>query len=264
MNTATNIRTLLLSYFKMRVRAAKTLGMMRQTKLRQHLCNLSPPPMVFFRCGLGRLMGMDEPREQSRPGKWTARLSRISSRLPPRAKLLGGLTQGLMSACAAILAYLPTKPLGLQEGFWGSITAIAVVQSELAATRSSARDQFAGAAIGGVLGAALVSLAGQSLLVYAIAVVAAMTACWLFNVSSAARLAGSTATIIALVPHHGSVEWMMLSRVAEVGWGVAIGILVVWLVNRFLKRPNEVQRHTTSANSPLPSPQRAEDDTLPR
>jgi hypothetical protein len=34
---------------------------------------------------------------------------------------------------------LPTKPLGLQEGFWGSITAIAVVQSELGATRNSAR-----------------------------------------------------------------------------------------------------------------------------
>jgi uncharacterized membrane protein YgaE (UPF0421/DUF939 family) len=167
------------------------------------------------------------------PIKWTARLKRLSARLPPRAKLIGGLSQGLMSAAAAILAYLPTKPLGLQEGFWGSITAIAVVQSELGATRNSARDQFAGAAIGGLTSALVVSLAGQSLAAYAFAVVVSIIACWVFNVGSAARLAGSTATIIALVPHHGAVEWMMMSRITEVAWGVAVGVGIVWLVNRF-------------------------------
>jgi uncharacterized membrane protein YgaE (UPF0421/DUF939 family) len=166
------------------------------------------------------------------PTDWTARLARLADRLPPRAKFIGGISQGLMSATAAILAYLPTKPLGLQEGFWGSITAIAVVQSELGATRSSARDQFAGAAIGGVTSAAVVSLAGQSLAAYALAVVIAMLACWLFNVSSAARLAGSTATIIALVPHHGSIPGMMLSRIVEVAWGLTVGVGVVWCVNR--------------------------------
>jgi uncharacterized membrane protein YccC len=189
--------------------------------------------------------------EHSQSGQWTARLSRLSSRLRLRAKLVGGLAQGLMSAAAAILAYLPTKPLGLQEGFWGSITAIAVVQSELAATRNSARDQFAGAAIGGLIGAAIVSLAGQSLAAYALAVVAATAACWVFNVSSAARLAGSTATIIALVPHHGSVESMMVSRVVEVGWGVAVGILVVWLVNRFVT-PNDRGKKPARGDSVAP------------
>jgi len=140
-----------------------------------------------------------------------------------------------MSAVAAILAYLPTKPLGLQEGFWGSITAIAVVQSELGATTNSARDQFVGAAIGGVISAGVVSLAGQSLPAYGLAVVVSMAACWIFNVSTAARLAGSTATIVALVPHHGPVEGMMLSRIAEVAWGLMVGVGVVWLVNRIEK-----------------------------
>ncbi len=166
---------------------------------------------------------------------WTARLQRLGSRLPTRTKIIGGLSQGLMSAVAAILAYLPTKPLGLQEGFWGSITAIAIVQSELSATTTSARDQFAGAAIGGVISSALVTWGGQHLSMYALAVVISMTACWMFNISSAARLSGSTATIIALVPHHGPVEWMMVSRIAEVGWGVAVGVAVVWLVNRVEK-----------------------------
>jgi uncharacterized membrane protein YccC len=100
------------------------------------------------------------------PKSWTEKLKRLSARLPPRTKLVGGLSQGLISAGAAILAYLPTKPLGLQEGFWGAITAIAVVQSELGATRNYARDQFAGAAIGGLTSAAVVYFAGQSLVVH--------------------------------------------------------------------------------------------------
>ena len=174
----------------------------------------------------------------SRQPKWTARLGKY---LPPRARVTGGLAQGLMSTAAALLAYLPTKPLGLQEGFWGSITAIAVVQAELSATHTSARDQFAGAAIGGLIAAVIVSVAGQSLLAYAVAMTSAILACWLFNVASAARLAGATATIILLVPHKGSVATMMLSRIAEVSWGVAIGIAVVWTV-----------RHVEKARAPRP------------
>lgn len=177
---------------------------------------------------------------------WTARLQRLSSRLPTRAKIVGGLAQGSMSATAAILAYLPAKPLGLQEGFWGSITAIAVVQGELGATKTSARDQFAGAAIGGTVSAALVSWVGQSLPVYALAVIVSMSVCWIFNVSSAARLSGSTATIIALVPHHGIVEWMMLSRIAEVGWGLTVGVGVVWIVNRIEKVMSGLRQPTRS------------------
>jgi uncharacterized membrane protein YccC len=162
-----------------------------------------------------------------------SRLKLLGARFAPRAKIMGGLSQGLLSAAAGILAYLPTKPLGLQEGFWASITAIALIQSEPGATRNSARDQFAGAAIGGLTSAAIVSLAGQSLVAYALAVLVSVMACWVFNVSSAARLAGSTATIIALVPHHGKVEWMVMSRITEVVWGVAVGIGIMWLVNRF-------------------------------
>lgn len=156
----------------------------------------------------------------------------LSTSLPAQAKFTSGLVQGLMSATAAIIAYLPSQPLGLHEGFWGSITAIAVVQSELRATQSSARDQFAGAAIGGLISALAVAMAGEHLFTYAAAVVLSVLACWLCNVSSAARLSGSTATIIMLVPHQGAVTGMLVSRVAEVGWGVTVGVAIVWLVNK--------------------------------
>jgi uncharacterized membrane protein YgaE (UPF0421/DUF939 family) len=167
--------------------------------------------------------------------KWTARLAHLAEYLPARGRLTGGLTQGLMSTAAALIAYLPTRPLGLQEGFWGSITAIAVVQAELSATRTSALDQFAGAIIGGVISALILTVAGQSLFAYGVGVTSSMLVCWLCNRSSAARLAGSTATIILLVPHKGSATMMMLSRIAEVGWGVAVGVAVVWIVNRVEK-----------------------------
>jgi hypothetical protein len=150
--------------------------------------------------------------------KQTAQRAQHSKELPLRARLMGGVAQGLMSAAAALIAYLPTRPLGLREGFWASITAIAVVQAELSATQTSARDQFAGAAIGGLISAILVTFVGQELPAYILAVVLSMLACWLLNVSTAARLAGSTATIIMLVPHTGSGARMMLYRVAEVNW----------------------------------------------
>ena len=92
--------------------------------------------------------------------KWTARLVALGPSLPARHRALGGAAQGLMSAAAALIAYMPTKPLGLQEGFWGSITAIAVVQGGLSATQTSARDQVIGAAIGGLFGAAVVETMG--------------------------------------------------------------------------------------------------------
>jgi uncharacterized membrane protein YgaE (UPF0421/DUF939 family) len=164
--------------------------------------------------------------------KRTVRRGQASEPLSLRERLAGGATHGAMSVTAAILAYLPTKPLGLQEGFWGSITAIAVVQSELGATKSSARDQFTGAAIGGAISAVIVAVAGEHLATYALAVLLSVLACWLFKVASAARLAGSTATIILLVPHAGSAGSMVLSRVAEVGWGVTVGLGVVWIVNK--------------------------------
>ena len=69
-----------------------------------------------------------------------------------------------MSAAAALIAYLPARALGLQQSFWGAITAIAVVQTEFGATRTSARDQFTGAAIGGLIGVAIVSLIGQEVI----------------------------------------------------------------------------------------------------
>jgi uncharacterized membrane protein YccC len=162
----------------------------------------------------------------------SARLNALRRQLPFLHRMAGGAQHGLISACAAVLAYVPTQSLGIKEGFWSAITAISVVQTEFHAVKTTARDQFIGAAIGGIVGVGAALLASHNLLMYAAAIVVSMLICWALNVASASRLAGVTATIVLLVPHTGSAERMFGSRLFEVGWGVCAAISMVWLVAR--------------------------------
>ncbi len=154
--------------------------------------------------------------------------------LPLLRRVAGGTHLGAISAFAAVAAYLPTHAFGLKEGFWSSITAISVVQTEFQATQTTARDQFIGAAVGGIVavGASLAVSNEQNLFVYAGAIIVSMLVCWALNFATASRLAGSTATIILLVPHAGSAQRMFGARLAEVGWGVCVAVAIVWLAGR--------------------------------
>jgi uncharacterized membrane protein YccC len=159
-----------------------------------------------------------------------AQLTRVRKELSLGTRTFHGLQHAVMSAAAALLAYLPTQFLGIREGFWAAITAIGVVQTEFGATQSTARDQFAGAALGGLIGLSVAIFMGHDLVSYTFAVVLSIVACWVINIATAARLAGVTATIILIVPHVGATpQQMMISRVSEVGWGVTVAIFVVWL-----------------------------------
>ena len=156
--------------------------------------------------------------------------------MPFRTRLVSGAHHGIISAVAGIVAYVPTRALGLNEGFWSAITAIGVVQAEFRATQTTARDQLLGAAIGGLAALATLVAFGQHLVVYAAAVLVTIMMCWALNMASASRLAGVTATIIHLVPHSGSAGAMFFSRVIEVGWGVVVAVSVVWLAARLPAR----------------------------
>ena len=175
-------------------------------------------------------------RDRTRIGRLAEQLSRLQERLPFAHRFSRGLAHGVMSAVAALVAYLPTATLDLNEGFWAAITAVAVAQTEFGAAQSVARDQFAAAAIGGVIGLCIYLAAGPGLASYTAAVLLSILACWLVNVASAARLAGVTATIILLVPHVGTPQQMLASRVFEVGWGICAAIGTVWVVTRINRR----------------------------
>ncbi len=137
---------------------------------------------------------------------------------------------------AAFCAYIPTHFIGLQQAFWSAITAIAVAQMEFKATRSIARKQFIGAAVGGAIGLGMTLGFGDNLVVYASAVVLAVLICWLLNVGDASQLGGITATIIMLVPHTGTPQSILLSRLSEVAWGVCVGLAVAWATDRLVRK----------------------------
>lgn len=159
-------------------------------------------------------------------------LANLRRALPLLRRLAAGAHHGAISACAALIAFLPAHAIGLSQSFWSAITAISVAQTEFRAAQTTARDQFLGAAVGGLAGLCTFFALGQSLIVYALAVVLAMLVCWALNVASASRMAGITATIILLVPHAGSPASMFLSRVVEVGWGVCVAVATVWVAGR--------------------------------
>lgn len=160
------------------------------------------------------------------------RIASLRGALPVLHRVASGAHHGAISACAALLAVVPAHAIGLKESFWSAITAISVAQTEFRATQTTARDQFLGAAIGGLTGLCAFFALGQSLVVYGLAVLLAMLACWALNVPSASRLAGITATIILLVPRVGSPAGMFLSRILEVGWGICVAVATVWLAAR--------------------------------
>lgn len=156
-------------------------------------------------------------------------LSSLGRTTPWLCRILSGAHLGITSALAAVIAFWPTEAFGLKEGFWSALTAIAVVQTAFRAAQTTARDQFVGATIGGIIGLCAALWPGQSLLVYALAVIASMLSSAALGVATASRLAGITATIILLVPHAGSPAHAFASRVAEVGWGICMAVVTVWL-----------------------------------
>jgi uncharacterized membrane protein YgaE (UPF0421/DUF939 family) len=151
-------------------------------------------------------------------------------------RFLLGLRQAGVSVVAAFFAYIPTHLIGLQQSFWSAITAIAVAQMEFKATRALARKQFTGAAIGGAVGLGMILWFGDSLWVYASAIMLAVLICWLLNVGDAGQLGGITATIIMLVPHTGTPQSILISRLSEVGWGVCAGLGVAWATDLLVRR----------------------------
>jgi uncharacterized membrane protein YgaE (UPF0421/DUF939 family) len=156
-----------------------------------------------------------------------------------RQRFGGGVEQGAISVIAALLAYLPVAHLHLADGFWSSITAIAVTQGRFHDSAQLGQRQFIGAAVGGGVGLCAAVLCGSALWVYAGAVFLSIYLCALINRRDSGQLAGITATIILLVPHTASAEQTALARLGEVALGAAMGLVVSWLAH-FLHRKTEM------------------------
>ena len=141
------------------------------------------------------------------------------------------------TALAAGLCYWLAQLAGLQDGYWGSISAIIVLQSNVGSTVTASRDRLIGTLIGAGFGAVF-SLLGEGLWAYLLAILTAMVTCSLLGLKNSSRLAAVTVTILMLVHRSGSNWTMPLHRVLEVLLGivVALGISTLVLPSRAKQR----------------------------
>ena len=133
------------------------------------------------------------------------------------------------TALAAALCWGIALHLGLHDGYWGSISAIIVLQSNFGATITASRDRILGTLIGAAFGFTF-SLFGTLPSNYILAVLLAVILCGLLGLRNSSRLAGVTITIIMLVQNTGSHWLLALHRVGEVMLGIVVAILVSTLV----------------------------------
>jgi uncharacterized membrane protein YccC len=139
------------------------------------------------------------------------------------------LIHAAKTALAAALCWWLALRFGLHDGYWGSISAIIVLQSSVGSTVSASRDRILGTLIGAVLGFSF-SLFGTLPWNYILAVLAAVVVCGLLGLRSSSRLAGVTITIIMLVQKTGPSWSLALDRVCEVMLGIVVALAVTTLV----------------------------------
>ena len=143
------------------------------------------------------------------------------------------LMLALKTAIAAGVSYWIARIAGLTDGYWGAISAIIVLQSNVGSTVTASRDRLIGTLIGAGFGA-IFSLLGESAWVYLLTVITAMVTCSLLGLKNSSRLAAVTVTIIMLVHRTGTGFWsnwiLPLHRVIEVLLGIIIALVTATLV----------------------------------
>jgi uncharacterized membrane protein YccC len=139
------------------------------------------------------------------------------------------LINAAKTALAATLCWWLALLIGLHDGYWGSISAIIVMQSNVGSTVNASRDRILGTIIGAVFGFSF-SLFGALPWNYILAVLTAMIVCGLLGLKSSSRLAGVTITIVMLVEKTGPRWTLALDRVMEVLFGIFIALAVTTLV----------------------------------
>jgi uncharacterized membrane protein YccC len=139
------------------------------------------------------------------------------------------LIHATRTALAAALCWWIALRLGLQDGYWGAISAIIVLQSNFGATITASRDRILGTIIGAAFGFGF-SLFGVLPWNFILALLSAVIVCGLLGLRNSSRLAGVTISIVMLVQKGGSHWILALHRVGEVFLGILVAIAVSTLV----------------------------------
>ncbi len=132
------------------------------------------------------------------------------------------------TALAASLCWWLAARFGLHDGYWGAISSIIVLQSNVGATIQASRDRILGTIIGAVVGFSC-TLFGAVPWNYILAVFLAILVCGLLGYRNSSRLAGVTVTIVMLVQSN-SPRTVALDRVIQVVLGILVAVAVTVLI----------------------------------
>ena len=154
--------------------------------------------------------------QETKPGLFTLERQRL-------------LIHAAKTALAATLCWWLAQAFGWHDAYWGSISAIIVLQSNVGSTITASRDRILGTLIGAAFGFSF-SLFGALPWNYIVAVLAAVLVCGLLGLRNSSRLAGVTITIVMLVQKTGSRWGLALDRVGEVMLGIVVALAVTTLV----------------------------------
>ena len=139
------------------------------------------------------------------------------------------LIHAAKTALAAALCWWLAMRFGLHDGYWGSISAIIVLQSDVGSTIGASRERLLGTLIGALLGFSF-SLFGPLLVSYILAILAAVIVSGLLGFRNSSRLACVTITIIMLVHKEGPRWGLAFDRVGEVLLGIIVALAVTTFV----------------------------------
>lgn len=139
------------------------------------------------------------------------------------------LIHAARTALAAALCWWLARRFGLHDGYWGSISAIIVLQSNVGSTVNASRDRLLGTLIGALFGFSF-SMFGVLPWNYILALLAAILLSGLLGLRNSARLAAVTITIIMLVHVEGSLGRLAMDRVIEVVLGIVVALVVMAVV----------------------------------
>ncbi|HEY0306734.1 MAG TPA: FUSC family protein [Acidobacteriaceae bacterium] len=134
------------------------------------------------------------------------------------------LIHAAKTALAAGLCWWLALLFGLHEGYWGAISAIIVLQSNVGSTVTASRDRILGTVIGAIVGFSF-SLFGTLPWNYVLAVLTAVIICGLLGLRNSSRLAGVTISIVMLVKA-GSHWSVAMDRVIDVFLGIVVALTV--------------------------------------
>jgi len=171
-----------------------------------------------------------------RDKSWSQQMLSVKQRVgdTPRSGLLSWEHRRLVihaskTALAVALCFWLARLFGLHDGYWGAISAIIVLQSNVGATVTASRDRLLGTLIGAAFGFSF-SLFGALPWNYIAAILAAVIVCGLMGLRSSSRLAGVTITIVMLVQKTGPRWGLAFDRVSEVILGIVVALAVTTLV----------------------------------